>query len=386
MKGLAAACALVCVIAGGCFFQGPRPLPPREALLGAHGEINARRAAPSSPAPPRATGSASRVTVWHIAHPAGNKLLDDTALARFHASYPGVQLKALFIGEWTVAVQKLTVALVADDFPDIVLVPRDWAAMLAGAGRLLPPDVLLGEGQLAGIPRALRAACMADGTLFALPAGVSCSVLLCNAGLVPDPPATWEAFRSVAASLRDHQADPAFRPVGHYPFVEGLWSAGGDLLDDSGASLLDRPEALETLEWLLSLRDDELMHPGALLRPETGLARLLQGRCAMTVADHGSLPRNTPFQVTVSPVPGKSGPVSRLDMAVWAVIPGPDGASRDALTAVLDWLLENAEPLPDAVAEALPHARAPRTAPGWTQAESSLASAIDRAARYAPEP
>ena len=187
----------------GCF-AGPEPLPPTEALERAHERITSlireeREQLPDaivieSPEAPR---DASSITVWYPSHPVLAPVLGrPAARAEFELAHPGVKLEARFIGEWHVAIQKLTVALAGGDLPDIALVERSWAARLAQAGRIMPLDGFLAAEVLGDIHPHARDACTMQGRIWALPADGFCSVLYYNRDLVANPPETWTDVRT----------------------------------------------------------------------------------------------------------------------------------------------------------------------------------------------
>ena len=403
---------ILVLLATGCF-RGEEPLPPHEALARAAQRIDrvlaeerAHGHAPAPTEPSQTPGDPACVTLWHCSHPLlSRSLLDRELMAAFSAAHPSVKFEHQFIGDWYVAVQKLTVSLAAGDVPDLALIKRPWLAHLAGSGRLAPLDGLLPPALLDDIREAPRRALSVRGILYALPADGFCSVLFYNKDLAgANPPATWEDLRRVA-----HEAtriEDAVYGVGDLPFVEALWSAGGRVSDEL-ASGLDTVEARETLDFILGLRREGLAHPRALGQPQRAFELFLAGQVAMTVADSHCVARlsTASFPSGVAPVPGKKGPVSRLSDSAIVVFAKYAQAKRTAIASVLDFVtgprllgkeaaVLGSAPIRASVAEdlsaimgldeAYAHARNTPLIPAWGAVEFELMRNLSLAYRWQP--
>ena len=344
------AALLLAVIAAGCF-KGEAPVPPREALAQATDRINAvlaeeRALAAATPRtqPGEVPEDRARVVFWYYNHPliSGAMLSERGRMAGFQRAHPGIELHHQYIGDWGVAIQKLTVSLAAGDVPDVALVKRGWLARLVAAGRAAPLDGLLPAALLEDVQPPARRALSLDGRLYALPADGFCSVLYYNRDVVGDtPPRTWEELRRSARQVtRPHEdSGTSFYALGDVPFLEALWSAGGRVCDDLACDL-SAPEAAEALEFVLSLRDEGLAHPRALGSPDGAFDLFLRGGVAMTVASSAYWPRaqRAAFPAAMAPAPGKSGPASKLSDDALVVFARYADAKKDAIAALLDWL------------------------------------------------
>lgn len=337
------------LLLAGCL-AGEAPVPPEEALARADQRIaallaedKAFHAEPAAPELDRQPRDPSAVTFWYYSHPNMAALVGQPALlATFNANHPEAHLSAQYIGDWSVAVQKLTVSLAAGDVPDLALVDRAWLARLVDSGRLAELDTLLPEAFLSSLRPEARAALSARGHLYALPADGCCSVLFYNRERITgQPPRTWDELTTVARALGTPDPDPrqAVYALGDVPFIETLWSAGGDVCDAQGCGL-NRPEAHEALRFILGLRDARLAHPYALGNPEQAFDLFLMGKVAMTVASSDRLTRaqQAPFPVGVAPIPGKSGPISRLSDSAVVVFGRYAAAKVAAITQVVAFL------------------------------------------------
>lgn len=279
------------------------------------------------------------VTAWHYTHPLLSPLVMphrdwQAVVAKAH---PGLNLRCQFIGDWSLAVQKLTVSLAAGELPDIALVQRAWLAPLIRSGRLAPLNTLVPPKFLDEFSPAVLATLSVDNQLYALPADGFCSVLYYDRNRVFPPPATWDALRETARGLSGGAA--GLHAIGHVPFIESLWSAGGRVCDSVGSGLDARP-ASEALDFVLSLCREGLAHPRALGDPEMGFALFLRGDVAMTVASSDHLPRtrDAAFPIGVAPVPGRRGGVSKLSDHALVVFAKHAYGKRAAIASALDFL------------------------------------------------
>lgn len=334
---------LLCIVLAGCFPQ-EEPLAPGDALIQAQKRISqildeegTRWAGPRTPAPFDDRVSAEAVSFWFYQHPLMARLMARPELVEgFNASHPEGVLRPQFIGDWMVAVQKLTVSVAAGDVPDIALVTRDWMTRLAAAGRIEALDTFLPRELAQDLRGPSRQAFTFDGHLYGLPADGFCSALYLNRSLVEGPaPSTWEEWRACAEQVKRNVE----YPIGHVPFLELLWSAGGDICEANRARL-DAPPARAALDFILGLRDAALLHPRGIAEPASGFALFLSGQVAMTVASSRNAPRlkEVSFATAMAPVPGKLGPVSRQSDAALVVFRRRSRRRLPAVAAALDFL------------------------------------------------
>jgi len=120
-----------------------------------------------------------------------------------------------------------------------------------------------------------------DGSIWGLPTNMSSMVLIYNkkmfeaAGLDPNaPPKDWESFREYSKKLtRDTDGDGktdqwgagfVFGPASfHLRFSALLFSLGGKYLsDDNKQSLLNSPQVMDALTYLVNLKEDGIFPPG----------------------------------------------------------------------------------------------------------------------------
>ena len=390
----------------GCIKPEPA-LPPEEALAAANREINAILKEARAYAPRErpvvineTPGDPGRVDFWYYAHP-----LYSAAALGSERGAPQV-LRPLFIGEWPLAVQKLTVALAAGDEPDMALVKRGMLAHLVDSGRIAQLDELLPPEFISDLRKPARQAFSHDGHLYALPADGFCSVLFYNQTLMDKPPATWTELRAIEEDFgKPDPAGPYL--IGDLPFLESLWSAGGSVCDEYSGNL-DQVPAYETLQFLLGLRSRGALLFSAMGRPERGFELFVSGRAAMTVASSSFLPRTRKagFSVGMAPVPGMKGPVAVMGDDAIVVFQRYSRAKKKSIAQVCEFLTGSevqgqaaadlgSVPVHSSVAEgvstpmglnqAFEHGHGAPLVSAWPSVESVMYRCLDRAYAYEPE-
>ncbi len=407
--------ALICVApALASCLASEEPLSPDKALILADQHIerildeerrhNTHSTTATRKAPAE-TVDASEVVVWHFTHPIMNQLTAGRRSVRtFQDKHPGVRLRTQYIGDWPVAIQKLAVSLAADDLPDVALVKRSMLARLIASGRLAKLDLLLPRWLLEDIRPEFQESFTVDGHVYALPADGFCSVLYINRNSIPDKtPATWSELEDTAREFdRQHPAKGGVTAIGHYPFIEALWSAGGRVCDEHMCDL-DTVCAKKALDFVKSVRAPEN-------RGRAGIAfeSFMSGKVAMTVASTDRFRRarsDCPFKFDLAPVPGLKGPVSKFSDNALVVFAGHAAPRQAAIAAVLDFLTGRdiqgrtaldygSAPVRSSVAEVLAVPAAIELAvstgrntpliPAWGAIRGALDRHLDRAYRWRP--
>ena len=331
---LSATYVAIAALAAGCSAPAP-PADPHEALASAASRIDALLAASRtatrptpSPLPPLPEAGDAPVRFWYYAHPLMTAAFDGAA-----AHTDATPVESSYIGEWPAAVQKLMVSFAADDLPDVGMVKRGLVAKLYESRRIRPLDSVLPQPFIDDLRPEVIADYTYDGRLIALPADGFCSVLYYNktsTGAVP--PKTW-AF--LTAFVNAYDALPAPRPphgLGAFPFMEALWSVGGNVLAGDRCAL-GRPEVARALDFVLGISDTP--------RSEAPAFDLwVTGQLAMTVASssHMAAAKRSGMDFGVAPVPGETGPISRRSDDAVVVFAREDGAGGAAIAAFLDGL------------------------------------------------
>jgi len=167
-----------------------------------------------------------------------------------------------------------------------------------------------------------------EGNIYGLPRDVSGVVLAYNqdlfdAAYIRYPPTswdssewTWDDFLNACRSLTDASGSQFGFVLSYYePFV---WSNGGDIFDDEKAPtacVIDRPEAVEALQWLADLRFKHHVVPLPEEQGEQGaLEMFASGKIGMVLIGRWDVPwlrERANFRWNAALIPaGKAGRVT----------------------------------------------------------------------------
>lgn len=204
------------------------------------------------------------------------------ALERFRELNPDINLKwnvqVAGAGQTPEAMQKLTTAIAAGNPPDVTILDRFLAASWAARGAIQPiekylsPDTPLVEDNMP--PAAWDELIGLDGKLYGSPVladNTGFWSLYYNreafrdAGLNEDsPPTSWVDLIAVAKKLTKYRSDGEIEVLGYRPY--GDWAGelnsyartnGARFVTDDGTTLLlDSPEVVETVEFIVKLIDE----------------------------------------------------------------------------------------------------------------------------------
>ncbi|MBM3290812.1 MAG: extracellular solute-binding protein, partial [Candidatus Hydrogenedentes bacterium] len=195
-------------------------------------------------------------------------------------------------------------------------------------------DSVLPKSLLDDFRAEVVADCTYGGHLIALPADGFCSALWYNTQTIGNtPPATWLHLSAIVNADDTSPVQGPSNGLGAFPFLESLWSAGGDVLAD-GACTLDRAPAHRALDFVLHVTR------GAPRSESAAFTQWAGGRLAMTVASSARLPAAARSGIAfgVAPVPGETGPISRRSDDVVVVFSREQGAGAADIATFLDWL------------------------------------------------
>ncbi len=203
------------------------------------------------------------VTFWHGYTEADGDALQQI-IDEFNESQDDVEIVAE-VRTWDVIDDTLLPALSAGEGPQLVAMPAERMPVYADRGAFTDLTDLYGASDALGaITPAAVDMVTADGAQFGVPTGfVPLSVfynkaLFAEAGIA-DFPTTWDEWVAAAEALTvDENGDGTPERYGlalpdHATVANGLWPSlfyggGGDLVED-GASVIDSPENLATIEY-----------------------------------------------------------------------------------------------------------------------------------------
>ncbi|MDR3240070.1 MAG: extracellular solute-binding protein [Clostridiales bacterium] len=157
-----------------------------------------------------------------------------------------------------------------NDF-DIIMADASWICEFASKGTLLPLDPLLSGSavdpayDINDIVPAYLDLCKYNGQLYALPLGASTNTLAIRQDLFElygmQPPATMDEMYDAAVYFSEQGLYGAVsrRAAGSdivYAWLQFLYPFGGQVLDGSGQSAVNSPEAVRALEFFCKLVKD----------------------------------------------------------------------------------------------------------------------------------
>lgn len=185
--------------------------------------------------------------------------------------------------------QRLLLAVQSGEAPDISTVDQIWNSAFGVAGAIEPLDDRIAESTVIFeenfFPGAWESATYA-GQTWGIPFNVDVwqftfynQDLLDAAGVDPESLTTWEGLAAAGAALTDRDAGQfgvgLFGHMGEDTIVvvnSFIYSNGGSVLDEDGMCALAEPEAVEALEYLVSLQE---FAPEGILNASSGDMREL---------------------------------------------------------------------------------------------------------------
>lgn len=254
-------------------------------------------------------------------------------IERFEKANPGIKVDMIEGPSSGDARENMysTAFMAKDDSYDLAYVDVAWLPKFAAQGWLRPIDDLLTPQKAAVFLPGDLAGSRYGGKLYRVPTQSDGGMLYYRKDLLAAKglpvPRTWEELARAALALQTPERAGFVFQGKQYEglvcaFLELVWGFGGDLLDSSGAVLVDEPRAVAALEALVDGIYGRGFIPRAVLTYQEEEARNVfqEGRAVFM--------RNWPYawnlmQKEGSPVRGKVGIVP--------MVAGPGGRSAAAL-------------------------------------------------------
>lgn len=196
----------------------------------------------------------------------------EAMVAAFNESHPDIQVESVPMA-YNSMLEQLLILNASKQTPDIMQIHGSWTSALQGAGALANLNDYLTDDVKADFYPNVLAALNYDGGQYALPWSPSPIVLYCNMALLEkagytEPPKTFEELaemaRAIAALGQDENGNTiygmgvqskALSNAGFY-FLSYIWNFGGNVVDDSGAVVIDSPETIAAFNFAKSVMDD----------------------------------------------------------------------------------------------------------------------------------
>ncbi|MBI2933598.1 MAG: ABC transporter substrate-binding protein [Planctomycetes bacterium] len=185
----------------------------------------------------------------------------DEVIAKFEAANPNIRVELVEGPSSTNTREEMysTAFAAGDTTYDIVYMDVIWVSKFAAKGWLLPLDDRFPAAEREKfLPGDLQGG-IYEGKLYRVPLRSDAGMLYYRKDLVENAP---ETFEDLVEAAKKHQKPPdlwGFVFQGQQyeglvcAFLEILWGHGGDILNDKGEVVLDRPEAIQALTWMTGL-------------------------------------------------------------------------------------------------------------------------------------
>ncbi len=287
---------------------------------------------------PTAAGGPVSITFWHgmsgVLLPAIDELTAD-----FNKLNPGIQVNAIYQGNYGVLNQKLIAAVAAGNPPTITQLFPTWTDQLIRANAVVPmerfikgPDGLSSEDVNDIIP-ILRQANTFDGVMWTMPFNKSLYIVFYNIDLFKEAnvkvPQTWDEFAAAAKALTKTEGGRVVRygfvvrPTVDY-FSTMMLTNGGEFMKANGKEVaFNGPAGVEALQWLVDFVNKDKT---AYVLPGFADADFAAGKVAMYFATNPGYSFalaavGGKFKVGLAPLPYKRNRATLLsgtDVAIMA--------------------------------------------------------------------
>ncbi|MER7005382.1 extracellular solute-binding protein [Dactylosporangium sp. NPDC000555] len=223
------------------------------------------------------------IDFWYM--PAGGPIQDQAVIKEtqeFHAAHPNITVNPVRVS-WDDALTRISTASTSGEGPDVTQLGTTWVGGFSALGALRPytaAEIAAVGGQDAFAAASWSSSHRAGSAeITALPWLVDARALLyrtdvlAQAGIDPSTAfATWESFEATLKKIKDSGGPVQPLAIGTqntfgtiHNIAPFIWSAGGDLLDESGTrSRLAEPAAVDAVSYyqrLVALYDDPKAMP-----------------------------------------------------------------------------------------------------------------------------
>ncbi len=216
-----------------------------------------------------------RVVFWHaMGGPLGD-VLEDTLIAEFNETHPGIEVVPVTMGNYRALSQKIMASVMAGEPPSMAQAYETWTAQLVRGGAIVPMDSLMAldpdftERLWPDVYEVFREDNTFGDRIYSLPFNKSVPLIYYNTELFDslglEPATTWDGHRQLLRDLAfDSNADGDLQDEGDRwgtAFTSSVWTFecllaqnGGSLLAPGGGSVaFDSPEGVGALEYLQTL-------------------------------------------------------------------------------------------------------------------------------------
>jgi sn-glycerol 3-phosphate transport system substrate-binding protein len=280
----------------------------------------------------------------------------DKLTARYHATHPGVEAKAIYSGTYDETMTKARAQFKAGQPPDVLIASAVELFNLRDLDMIVAYEDALKGSDTSWTKRFYEAFMVnstQDGKTWGLPFQRSTIIQYYNkdafrkAGLDPDhPPATWEELRDMALKLRDAGGVKFGLQIpsdnfGDWLFSALAWQNGLALVSPDGKhAYFNDPRAVEALQYWVDLGKAGAVPKGSVSWATTP-KDFIEGKVAMMWTTTGNLTnvrKQAKFDFGVSPLPAHRQPGSPTGGANLYVFKTGDTAKERAAAEFAKWM------------------------------------------------
>jgi len=303
-------------------------------------------------------GGVERAALWY-SYGGKNREVLERLLARFHSDPRRPRIQATFQGDYFESLAKVRTAIAAGAAPALTHVVSEVVPYLAEAGALEPLDRYDGAAELDLVPGIAQSGTYLEGAerpLFAVPFNRSVPIMYVNKAMLGragvDIPRTFPELRAAANALTVRRGSEVrvwgFEcPVSWWFWVALMASAGGNVIDASGAVTLGGDAGVRALDLWQSL-----IHRDRVMRPPLGrdynawqvtTQDFLSGRAAILWSSAAFLryiEESARFPVTVAPLPRDVRHAVPSGGTFFVVLRAAEDREKRAAWQFLRWMME----------------------------------------------
>lgn len=257
----------------------------------------------------------------------------------FEAANPDIDLE-VDVSYWDGLHNKITTLIGAGNQPDLANIGTSWLPEYVKEGIAYPIDERLTPEFRARFIENLLQGAVVGGKTYGLPIATSVRALYYNKDIFEkagaQPPKNWAELKEAAKKTSKPPRTYGFLMPVHAAdqgdtFDYFLWAAGGDWFDKDGNVVLNSPEAVEALEFMVELYKSRLTNPQPWAQTRDDTQKLFTGgRAAMMPTGNflvPSLEKNNPdlnYGVTAIPSHKKPGTMAITDTLAFFNRPDQD--------------------------------------------------------------
>jgi len=193
----------------------------------------------------------------------------EAVAAAFEAENPDIDINVEVV-PWDTLLQRLTTDIAGGVAPDLSIIGTRWLLDFAEQGIAEPMDDYLTPEFKDTFIDTFMAPSVIDGQIMGLPVAASARAMMINKGLFDaagaEPPETWDDLYAAAEKISALPDAFGFGMQGKEIetdayFYYGLWTHGGDILNEDGSSGIASPEAIEAATLYKKMIDEGLTQP-----------------------------------------------------------------------------------------------------------------------------